>query len=240
MKKLFVFFIIVQSINYEYLSGQEYNFSNVKPSITKFYEYIYQDSSKSTPDLTKIFDYSAKASYFKEIKEKYFADLTQGIKLDNLRMVLLNIRIHYDGDINTQYAILTFPNKKKIYFALNADTVFQENYPAQIDDIYLSNGKSLISYDCNGVPEKLLFRGLLNPEIIKSSLNVYQRPETKSISNNKIMLNQIFYFSPNESDWWEIFNYEDQKSLGFIKKDNIIMFNDFPKSIKDKILREGC
>jgi hypothetical protein len=240
MKKLFVFFIVIQITNYEYLSAQEFKFSNVKPSITKFYEYVYQDSSKSRPDLTKIFDYPAKAYYFKEIKEKYFADLTQGIELDNLRMVLLNIRIHYDGDINTQYAILTSPKKKNIYFALNADSVFQENYPAQIGDIYLSNGKSIISCDCNGVPEKLLFRGLLNPERIKSSLNIHERPETKSISNNKITLNQLFNFSPNESECYEIFNYEDQKSLGLIKKEYIIMFKDFPKPIKVKILREGC
>jgi len=240
MKKLIFLFTIIQIIAYEYLSGQEFKFSNVKPSITKFYEYVYQDSSKSTPDLIKIFDISVKAYYFKEIREKYFGDLTQGIKLDNLRRVLRDIKIHYDGDINTQYAILTFPNKKNIFFALNADSVFQENYPAQISDIYLSNGNSVIFCDSNGVPERLLFHGLLNPEIIKSSLNVHERQEIKSIANNIIMVNQLFYFSPNESEWYEVFNYKDQKSLGFIKKDYIIMFEDFPKPIKDKILREGC
>jgi hypothetical protein len=235
-----MFFIIAQITNYEYLSGQEVKFSNVKPSITKFYEYVYQDSLKSTLDLVNIFNNSGIAYHFKEIKEHYFADLTQGIKMDDLKIVLANIRIHYDGDINTQYAILTFPNKKNIYFALNADSVFQENYPAQIGDIFLSNGNSIISFDWNGVPEKLYFRGLINPKRIKSSLNVLEKPGTNSISTNNIKINHLFYFSPNESEWYEIFNYQDQRSVGFIKKDYIIMFEDFPKPIKDKILKEGC
>jgi hypothetical protein len=222
------------------LKGQEYKFSNVKPAITKFYEYFYQESSKSTPDLNKVFANPANTSFFNEIKEKYFTDLTQGIKFDNISMVLRDIRIHYDGDINLQYAILTFPNKKHIYFALNADSVFQENYPAQIGDIYLNNGNSIISCGMDGVPEKLLFRGLINPKRTNSSLNIYEKPEKISVSKNKIQLNQLFYFSPNGSEWYEIFNYEDQESLGYLKKYYIIMFEEFPKPIKDKILREGC
>jgi hypothetical protein len=236
--KQILFFSFVLITSSDYINGQDLKFSNAQPSITKFYEYIYQDSSKSTSDLVKIFENSAIAYHFKEIKEHYFADLTQGIKWDNLKIVIETIRIHYEGDINTQYAILTFPNKKNIYFKLNADSVFQENYPAQIGDIFLSNGNSIISFDSNGVPEKLLFLGLLNPKRVKSSVNVHESPEIKSISNNNIKVNQLFYSSPNESEWWEIFNYQDQKSIGFIKKCDIIMFEDFPKPIKDKILKK--
>jgi hypothetical protein len=235
IRKLLFFTLLVSSGN---LIGQDVKFSNVKPAILKFYEYIYQDSSKSTPDLEIFINNSKRLAYhFQEIKKQYYADLTQGLTMDKLKIVISNLRIHYDGDINTQYAILKFPNNKKVYFELNADSIFQENYPAQIYDLYLSNGISLVD---TSDAEKLYFRGLLNPQKIQSSLNVHERPVATSTSINVIRINQLFYFTPSDSEWCEVFSYEDQKPLGFIKKDFIIMFENFPKPIKDKINRESC
>lgn len=235
MKKQIFLLLFVLIVFSDYIDGQDFKFSNAKPSISKFYDYIYQDPSKPTSDLVKIFENSNIAQQFKEIKKQYFAELTQKLDTKSLKIVIENIRIHYDGDINTQYAILSFPNKKNIYFELNADSIFLDNYPAKIEDIFLSNGNSILSFDTNNVPEKLLFLGLINPKRNKLSAKIYRSPDMKSISEKEIKINQLFYFSPNDSEWYSIFSYQDQKPIGFIKKYNIITFEDFPKSIVDKI-----
>jgi hypothetical protein len=242
IRQLLLFVFLISSKN---LAGQEVKLSNAKPAIMKFYEYIYQDSTKSTPDLDIILDDSRYLAYhFHGIKEQYNADLTQGLTMDKLKIVIANLKIHYDGDINIQYAILKFPNNRKVYFALIADSIYHVNYPAQIYDIYLSNGNSLVDASNNLVDgsyvHKLYLRGLLNTARIKSSLNVHELPDINSVSINEIKINTLFWFTPNDSEWYEIFNYENQKSIGFIRKDYIIMFEDFPQPIKDKILNEGC
>lgn len=178
---------------------------------------------------------------FYEIKNRYFNELTQGVQFENINLVIDNLKIHYDGGLNEQYAILTFPNKKKVYFQLNADTAFID-FPADISDIYLNNGDNLMELINESNPWKLKWIGIINPNNKQRFVNLYVKPDLNSVSNSRILPNQIFYFTPiGDSEWWPVYDYNDDKTfLGYIRKSEVVMFENFPEKLKKKLLDFEC
>ena len=170
---------------------------------------------------------------FWEFRTKYYSELTHGLSFGEIITIIKNLTIHYDGDINIQYAILTFPNDKKIYLALNADT---ENvgFPSKISEIWLNNGDNLSELTIDNVTEKLKWVGIINTKNNKGSIKIYEKPNNSSIVTGQLLLNQTFFFTPiGDNDWWPVYNHGE--ILGYIQKKDVVMYSNFPKELRDRL-----
>lgn len=236
--------LLTSIINSNYCSSQTNTFSDVHSSIKKFYEYLFNKSNITDSEFSKICSRFDNPSYhttdtswiFYEIKNQYFQELTQNTDFKTITSIINNLKTHDDGDIGGQYAILTFPNNKKVYFGLNADSIVGE-FPAQIGDIYLNDGRSLFDLLDNCDSVMLMWVGIINSEKNRTSINLYRKPDFGAISNKKIVVDQIFFFTPiGDSEWYPIYSSENCKRIGFLRKSQVVTFDNFPNKVKNLIL----
>jgi hypothetical protein len=156
---------------------------------------------------------------------KYFFDLTQGISYESMCLLIKNVEIQDEGIGFSDYAILTFKNKKKVFFLLGAET------PTEIVYIWLNDGEDLYDKLHNKKREvfTIQWQGIIN----KPFAELHEKADKNSKITEKLMPNQVFDYSPIGVEWWPV--YDHGKLKGYIKKEDIIKFEDFPKKLKGKL-----
>ncbi len=162
--------------------------------------------------------------------EKYSSNLTYGLSYDSICYIIKNIKDHDEGIVYSEYIILTFPNNNNIYFELNTDT------PTIIGKIWLNNGDNLADVINNRQPTKLQWQGIINTKSNKDFIEVHERANISSKISGKLFPNEPFFYSPVGHDWWPV--YVKGKLLGYVQKKDIVMFENFPKILKEKL--RGC
>ncbi|MGC8825351.1 MAG: hypothetical protein ACP5PZ_12310 [Bacteroidales bacterium] len=229
------------------LYSQQYTKQTIRSEYIKQLLSFYAIFYKSDHNLYHVVD----TEYF-NIKEEvilsYRKELTQDLSYNEIIEIINNLEEFYDGDIWDRYVQLRFKDNKRIFF------VFEENDFGIFltDRIYLSDGYSLISYPINvwtsegiiinkGYKRwKLLFRGIINDNI-STYVEIHEKPDNNSRSVRKIYANFVFYFSPYEvnKDWYEVYN-ENIDFIGYIQKNKVVTFDNFPKWLKEKIWKRLC
>jgi len=200
---------------------QQMNFQN---NIQLFYSILYGNSDILISTIYNDVKYGMFT--LSEIK-KYYLELTQQVTYDSILIVIKNLTIHDDGLHFTEYAILNFSNGKKIYLELGLDS------PVKIIGIWLNNGDDLADLIKNEKPDKLLWEGIINIKNHKEWLELHELPSTNSKITVKLLPNQIFTYTPiGDKDWWPVVDHGHL--LGFIQKNDVVMYLNFPKSLKDK------
>jgi hypothetical protein len=212
---LWITLIIAQSLFAQRLTNPE----DYKHCIMQFYCLLYKDS------ITK--DLFFRHLSIDSIKTKKL-ELTQNFNYEEIKKIVDNYRAFDDGIVFCEYGILTFPNNKKIYFLLGRE------YPPQIGDIWL-NDCSFIGNPCYF----LEWRAIINSKDPSDIENVYEFPDIKSRVVKKISTNQTFSITPiDNKDWYRV--YEHGVIYGYIRKNHVLLFPDFPKSLKEKIIKDAC
>jgi hypothetical protein len=130
---------------------------------------------------------------------------------------------------------LKLPKNGTLYFDINT------NIEGGIEYIYFGNGKELrdlINDEHAGL--------LLRPGIIESKKGfTYLRTKKDSSSKiaGKIMNDQLFFFRPDDDSGWLQISLNDKPDfVGYINKNEIKKYSDFPSSIRSQVkkIRGGC
>lgn len=222
IKKIPLVLVIgILSINF---SAQEKgnNISMFKETVQKFYNILY---NKEKGEFSSFYGGPGKIKNA-ELKN-YYSELTLNVSYDSVNKVIRKLKIHNEGLVFSEYAILKFGNNKELFFLISGDSL--------IVRVWLSNGEELypkIRHVDVGV-ESLLWKGIAN---IKNCeyIEIHQQPDINSKVTRRILPKQVFKYCPIGDNWWPV--YENGVSfLGYIQRKDVIMYKDFPKELKAKV-----
>ena len=156
-----------------------------------------------------------------------YNQLTQNLSIDELNKIVDEGEIYSDDDPFNISLDIKFPNSKIIHFIMYMDE------PPRLLDIDLNNGNSVSTKK----PVKLLRQGL----IIDTERFAYARekPNINSKIITKFRTNEIFMYTPiGDSDWWPVaLSNAPLIYIGYIHKSKILTFKNFPKYLKEKLIK---
>ncbi len=203
--------------------------------ISKFYQFIHQDEVTNM-ELESVF-YAI--SYEKEIRNNanflptdnslfhkkiklHAHNITNGLDLSSINAVIDNAACYISHNKYTVIVELKLNSKQSCSFEINRDK------PYLIQNIWLGDGRSLISLIMNYKPIDLLLR----PALISDKdgyTNIRKERSAKSeivgvLHNGE----QFFYVQNYYSDWLEVYknNSHAEKSIGFIHKSRIVKIEE--------------
>jgi len=230
---------------YEYLLMKE------PVSINKFYEiYFHGDflsearfvrnvlnRNKDLKEIDLILEYRSKAD---TLKSSILREMQKNKKLlvgrYDLNYIYKQIdksTIIYEGAFDSYLLKVHLDNNLILYFTLSGPFIF---------NIWLPDGNSFDDLiDRNDNP-----RTLKRPGIIKDKdgyVNVRQSGSIDSPVYMKVFTNQVFYYTPTcYSNWYAVYETEEEECIGYMHKSRIVEYKDFPKRLKDKVQKDhsGC
>lgn len=162
------------------------------------------------------------------IGTSYYYELTQGMSFELIEKIIDNTDI-FQEDIPFVVNIeIKFPTKKIVTIEINGDA------PPSVNRVWLNNGQ-LLSSALNKMNTGMYNRiGLIKSTT--SYENIMSKPCSDSKIVGKMRTNEFFvYTSIGDSEWWPVFRYSDNRFLGYIRKNIIIKYRDFPKYQKEKL-----
>jgi hypothetical protein len=171
-------------------------------------------------------------SYIMRDIKTYLSELTQDLPLEELLDVINDAKSHQEDDEFSEYVVLTFPNKRKVFFALSIED------PSEIIFIWLNNCDYL--YDLisrSATVRKMTWIGTLKSNLKNDS--IHESPTRQSSVNYILKKNEIFYYSPiGGSNWYQVYIELPGGILGYIHKNHILMYPDFSDKLKSKIINK--
>jgi len=208
----------------------------VKKTVTvKEMESIYLNSSyeKGIRNINLI-DYSVLENKESKLLVKlktYKTVLTQGLSYDSICNLINKSSITNDGYDYSSFLELKLTTKLSCFFEMNTDT------PKNIQYVWLPSGEDLGSLMLKY--EKI--ERFLRPGIINDSdgfTNLRMEPNGSSKIIGKFVNNYLFFYTPNSfCNWWAVYKNDNsfEKPLGYIHKNKITQYKDFPIEIKNKV-----
>lgn len=168
---------------------------------------------------------------FRKMKNQFL----QGEK-DSIHSIVFRSSL-YDGPGPSSVGLdVKFPNGNVVYFYLDKYT----DEPVSITNIYLTSGES--AFDALGAyrdkKDFLRRMGIINDS--DGYTNIRKAPSGKAPIVGRFVKDAIFYYTPtSKSSWWPVYKNDYQKSVGYIYKNRILRYPDFPKKLKEKGKRES-
>lgn len=201
--------------------------SMFKEKVQKFYNILYDKEQEEFENF-----YCGPGEIKNEELKNYFTELTFNVSYDSITKVIGKLKVHDEGLGFSEYAILKFGNNKELFFLFTLDDAF-------IGRIWLSNGEELypkLRYEDVRV-KSLLWKGMINNKD-NGYIELHEHPDINSKVTIRILHTQVFKYCPIGENWWPV--YENGVTfLGYIQKKDVIMYQDFPKELKDKV-KMGC
>ena len=163
----------------------------------------------------------------------YRSEIIDTLSLKALNEIIRKAPVSRDGLWMDSLVEIKLSDKKTIYFQIYLDQ------PSSIDHIWLSDGIDFLS----DKEYKEYFR---RPGIINDTdgyTNIREQPNAKSKIVRRILKNELFFFMPvSDSDWYRVYSNESSSSIGYIHKNKITTYDNFPEKIKRKVrkMRSGC
>lgn len=150
--------------------------------------------------------------------------ITYQYSKEDLKGIVMKAEILDEGNELIVLVQLCFPNQKTIYFEVSKD----EDY--DINCIWLADGSNM---EARG--QFLTRPGIPNG----TNVQVHQTSDKSSPVVSVIHEDELFFYTPrSDSDWYRVFLHEDDENpIGFIHKDSIRIYKDFPKKIKLKVMK---
>jgi hypothetical protein len=159
---------------------------------------------------------------------------TQNYNYETILNLIQRSEIIEEGDLLVSLFELKFPNGNIIYFSINSDT------PKTIIDIWLPSGNDYTFGKRNHIV-KLCRPGIINDR--DGFTNIRKEADANSQIVGKFVTNELFFFTPvSGSNWWPVYKNETSPCVGYIYKNKITFYKDFPEVIKKKVIkmRTGC
>jgi hypothetical protein len=235
-----------------------------KVCVEEFYKLLFSNRKVTINDFSKVYSNSLEASFLtkgslqnqityleaqKEIEahsdtmksqtlirmKVYQEQLIRGLNYESIYKQIELTSVYNEGTEFSSLLELKLTEKDVIYFEINKDT------PKQIQYIWLSSGESLGDLvQGNKIIEKLKRPGIINDA--HGYTNIRDKPDKGSQITAKLIKNEIFYYTPNESDWWSVYKEEGGKQVGYIHKSRILKYTDFTPKQKEKVKKQrgGC
>jgi len=263
MKKTILFLILI--ISATHLSCAIIPINTYKECVTEFYQLLFLNEKVSIAHLNNVFlhesynweaeqlinDGTSKMNKFQlsELIEKnadrYESRLMQIMRNDKFLFIqncnyetILNLiqksKIITEGDLLVTLFELKFPNGNILYFDINTDT------PKTIIDIWLPSGDMYVYDKKESSSDKLRRPAIINDK--DGFTNVRKEANANSKIIGKFVANELFFFTPvSGTDWWPVYK-NLTTPFGYIYKNKITFYKDFPESIKKKVIkmRSGC
>ena len=198
--------------------------------IKDFYKLLFKDSVSSSECPKNL-----GLKVYREIKKKYFLELTNGLPIGDINALIDKCEISYELSIFTVLLELKFPNSGSIYYELLGE------YPGEIEDIYSKDGISIISKISSQIIIKLERPGIINDK--DGYVNIRESQSINSKIVGKLINSEFYFYTPlADSDWWPVKKVNSVTVVGYIHKSRITKYNNFPKAIKEKFekARGGC
>jgi len=166
----------------------------------------------------------------------YKEQLTHDLNYENICKQIEFSLVYNQGTEFSMLLELKLSEKNIIFFEINKDT------PKKIQYIWLSSGESLgdLVQGYKSI-QKLKLPGIINDP--DGYTNVREKPDKNSKIVAKFIKNEVFYYTPtNESEWWSVYKEEGGKQVGYIHKNKILNYTDFPPKLKEKVKKQrgGC
>ena len=257
--KYILILIIIPTFSFAQIGETEY-----KKCVTSFYNQLFVKTNISVEEFAKIYsngsiDYDSllfisdcmkqgsskflctdqyknlthSTSYvLSMIKLKTFNTLTQGYDKEYIFQLINKSSIYNNGLMFSDYLLIRFPNGKEIRFELNKDS------PTSILYVWLFDGKLLDDV----ISDSKTIQYLVEVAMIKDPdgfVNIRDKPTFNSKIIGRLYKNEIFYFTNvSNSEWYPVRKNENTEIIGYIHKSKILRFSDFPKNIKDKVIKE--
>lgn len=229
---------------------------NCRKCVTELYNLLFSKSKITIAELDKVYnvDMNLEAQNNDSVNKMLFHDtikaenlnfesytmkkiwdnevvLSQGFDKQNVLRFIQNAPITSDGLELDSILELIFPNGTTIFYEINIDP------PICINLIWGANGEILISNS------KMKFRrpGIINDK--DGFTNIRKAPNINSEIITKFSTNELFFFTPvSKSNWWPVYSDETSPSIGYIYRNKVTYYDDFPESIKRKVkkMRSGC
>ncbi len=159
----------------------------------------------------------------------YSLDLTQGLNLTQLKILIDGAKIYNQGGNFDDYLELDFPNGKKVYFDLGIET------PVQISWIWLNNGDLLEGKMYDNIPQRLYLVGSINDK--DGYVNVRAKPSATSSIVDKFTKDEFFYYVPDgTSEWWPVNRKGLQNIIGYVHKSRVKNYVDFSEEMKNRVI----
>jgi hypothetical protein len=260
MNKIIVLFFVFFTTN---INASHQSLNPYKSCVLEFYKMLLVDSKVTVADVNKVMgsddgseadllieDHISKQNqaqlsqyvkcnsatlesyYFKKIRA-HVAELSQGCNFETISKLINNSNIYNEGWDLGSYVELKFPNGIILYFEMNTDP------PESINCIWLPSGKALDVY--NNGNEMLRRPAIINDK--DGFTNVRKEANANSQVVGKFVTNELFFFTPvSGSNWWPVYRNETSSCIGYIYKNKITFYRDFPEFIKKEVIkmRTGC
>lgn len=246
--------------------AQDYH--DYKVCVNEFYRLLYSSNNVSINDFSRIYSNASpsyevgllvkigklkESDYFKHKNviaahadaidsqillrmRAYKNHLTRGLSYESICQQIEESSVFDEGTEFTMLLELNLSNGLIIFFEINKDT------PKQIQYIWLSTGESLSDLVLASKELEMLKR----PGIITDPdgfTNIRLQSNNSAQIVGRFLNDDIFFYTPSsESDWWAVYKQEGGPQVGYVHKNRILKYSDFPPKLKEQVKkkRRGC
>ena len=166
-----------------------------------------------------------------EVRE-FKKQLTQGLSYNQICKLIDSSQLSDDGWEFAMHLEIKFPDDATVFFEMDKDP------PNKIEYIWLPDGESLTNI-LQGIKkvEKFQRPGIINDP--DGYTNIREKPDKNARIVGRFIKNEIFYYTPtNQSNWWPVYKKNAGPQIGYIYRNRILTYPNFPPKLKEIVKKE--